>query len=273
MNTLQQLCETLELPLEVSRRILLWEQECDFVKLADSMKLLFSKDTWDMGREKLKELLREDPDGIKMLTCMLKCGLTTLQHYRMLGIDDAIFIDTMKCFRRFVLEHKESYGTYAFDRDWWTPRQLSALLFRIGELEYELNEFDGKSCISLHIPSDSRLETSLLQESYQKARGLINQVFPSYACAPIRCSSWLLSPALSHVLPSGSRILRFQKAFVIDSFDKENPAFMTWVYKRPDLPLSQLPENTTLQRNLKAYLAQGGKIGEAAGYLSEPAFL
>ena len=42
MNTLQQLCETLELPLEVSRRILLWEQECDFVKLADSMKLLFS---------------------------------------------------------------------------------------------------------------------------------------------------------------------------------------------------------------------------------------
>ncbi len=273
MNTLQQLCETLELPLEVSQRILLWEQECDFVKLADSMKLLFSKDTWDMGREKLKELLREDPDGIKMLTCMLKCGLTTLQHYRMLGIDDAIFIDTMKCFRRFVLEHKESYGTYAFDRDWWTPRQLSALLFRIGELEYELNEFDGKSCISLHIPSDSKLETSLLQESYQKARGLINQVFPSYTCAPIRCSSWLLSPALSHVLPSGSRILRFQKAFVIDSFDKENPAFMTWVYKRPDLPLSQLPENTTLQRNLKAYLAQGGKIGEAAGYLSEPAFL
>ena len=32
-----------------------------------------------------------------------------------------------------------------------------------------------------------------------------------------------------------------------------------------DLPLEKLPEETSLQRKMKAYVLQGGKIGEAYG--------
>ena len=47
----------------------------------------------------------------------------------------------------------------------------------------------------------------------------------------------------------------------------DHDQFLTWVYKRPDIPLADLPESTTLQRNLKKYLLAGGRIGEAAGIL------
>ena len=32
-----------------------------------------------------------------------------------------------------------------------------------------------------------------------------------------------------------------------------------------NLPREQLPENTTLQRNMKKYLIEGGKLGSAYG--------
>ncbi len=44
---------------------------------------------------------------------------------------------------------------------------------------------------------------------------------------------------------------------------------MEWVFKKGDIPLKDLPENTTLQRRMKAYLLQGGRVGEAFGVLKQ----
>lgn len=68
--------------------------------------------------KEIKDCLGDDPDGIKMLTCMLKSSLKTYDYYRKWGISEEIFIATMKCFSRFINEHKEGYGNYAFDREW-----------------------------------------------------------------------------------------------------------------------------------------------------------
>ena len=79
------------------------------------------------------------------------------------------------------------------------------------------------------------------------------------------CDSWLLSPALKELLPEESRILQFQNRFEVKSWNKEEDAYLEWVFKRKDLPLEKLPEETSLQRKMKAYVLQGGKIGEAYG--------
>ena len=80
------------------------------------------------------------------------------------------------------------------------------------------------------------------------------------------CDSWLLSPELKKLLPEDSNIIRFQNKFRIERFDEENPYFVGWVYPgMEDLPREQLPENTTLQRNMKKYLIEGGKLGSAYG--------
>ncbi len=219
--------------------------------------------------KEIKDCLGDDPDGIKMLTCMLKSSLKTYDYYKKWGISEEIFIATMKCFSRFINEHKEGYGNYAFDREWWTARQVPGQLFRIGELEYELVNEKGKRYVSLHIPSDARLRKDKIDESLHTAKAFILEKFPEYGSVDMICHSWLLSPTLKELLPEGSNILEFQSYFQIENTGVEEREYMTWVFKRPDIPLKELPENTLLQKNLKSYLLAGGKVTDARGILKE----
>ena len=45
--------------------------------------------------------------------------------------------------------------------------------------------------------------------------------------------------------------------------------FLRWIFKKIDLPIENLPEDTTLQRNVKKYLMAGGQIGEGSGYMKK----
>lgn len=67
------------------------------------------------------------------------------------------------------------------------------------------------------------------------------------------CGSWLLAPALKKLLPENSRILRFQKSFVLTSQEADSPGALDWVYGRRDIPFADIPEDTFLQRRLKEY--------------------
>ena len=76
-----------------------------------------------------------DEDGFKLLGLELLCALETQKDYKDIGISEKIYIDTFKCFSRFIEESYELYGKYKFDRFYWLNHQLNANLFRIGELE------------------------------------------------------------------------------------------------------------------------------------------
>lgn len=110
-----------------------------------------------------------------------------------------------------------------------------------------------------------------IKESVQKACKFINKYFTQYVGVKIVCHSWLLSPNLRFVLPEDSKIIKFQKLFTILRVDEDNE-FMLWIFKNPNLTIDQLPENTLLQKNLKAYLKRGGTLGSAYGELTEVQF-
>ena len=59
--------------------------------------------------------------------------------------------------------------------------------------------------------------------------------------------------------------MQFQNRFEVKSWNQDADDFLEWVFKRKDLPLEELPEETSLQRKMKAYLLNGEKIGEAYG--------
>lgn len=265
MKDLKELCEAVELPTEVTDKVLMLDRSGVERYRSDSLDKLFCEGTWREGRTELKEQLGSDPDGIKVLACMLRGCLKTWKMYEEKDISRQIYIDTMKCFTRFVQEHRESYGSYGFDRDFWVVRQMSGLLFRLGELEYEMIREEGKALLSIHIPSDAALSEEKLQESYSLAGEFFAQRFPEYGDADMVCHSWLLSPTLKELLTPGSRILGFQQHFVIEETGRYDEEFLQWVFKRKDLPTEALPENTSLQRRMKEYLLQGGKVADARG--------
>lgn len=253
--TMETLCELICLPDEVTARILAVPEIPDGL-----LRPLRTPGQWEAGRAALKAHLGEDPEGFATLAAHLQCALRTHERYRERGVSDDIFIETMKCFTRFAGEHLESFGRYGFDRDFWTVRQLSAVLFRIGELEYELR--DGR--IHLHIPSDAVLEMSRLRASWEAARAMLGK-------GEMVCHSWLLSPDLPGLLDEDSRILTFQRNFEIHS-PAPDDSFRQWVFRNPDLPDGALPEDTTLQRRLKAFLLAGNTFHDARGRLNDDPF-
>lgn len=270
--TLNTLCKRINMPNEVTEKILSIEQGFELDSLKVHMAKFQNRSMWMDGIKELREIFAEDINGFKMLTCMLISGIFTYYSYMEKNIAEEIFYDTFGCFSRFVNEHKVSYGSYGFDRDWWTCRQIAMEEFRIGELEYEMVSAEGKNVISVHIPSDAKLTKRNCKNSYDNAKTFFAKYYPNYIYEKFRCNSWLLSLNLKDVLPEDSKILQFQKAFDISNFDSESSEFMEWVFKNPNLPLEGLPEDTSLQRNIKVYLKNGGKIGCATGYLRGNAF-
>lgn len=266
MILLKELCDGINMPEEVTEKVLRLEKELNYTVLKPAIEKLYSRPAWKEGLEELRTALGEDREGFKILTCMLITGLDTYKNYLEKGINEKNFYDTFGCFSRFVREHMVSYGTYGFDRWWWTPRQISMEEFRLGELEFELEEWKGENVISVHIPSDAKISKENCQESYGQAKEFFGKYYPDFTYQYYICDSWMLSPGLKEVLPPESRILQFQEDFTIESWDKENLSCLEWVFKNPNLALEELPENTSLQRNIKKHFREGGKIGAAFGY-------
>lgn len=220
--------------------------------------------------EEVTELLcgsEELTGGLEHLREHLEAARKAKERYDALGIPEDIYFDTMGVFSRFVREYQESFGSFGFDREWWTCRQTGLKLFRIGELEYEMTEEDGEKVISVHIPSDARLAPELCQESYGRAELFFERYFPEYADCSYICDSWLLSPYLRDLLDENSKILKFQQEYEIRSVDPESREYMQWLFRNRDADLSEVPQTTSLQRRAKYWLEAGGKIGSAFGVL------
>ena len=125
---------------------------------------------------------------------------------------------------------------------------------------------DNRS-ISIHIPSDARLDQLSRRDSYKEAENFFAKYADDYLGAPYFCESWLLSPKLKEILTETSNIISFQNDFIIDSFEPEDTGYMLWVFKNEALSLEDVPQNTSLQIKMKEYLQNGGKIGAGRGYL------
>ncbi len=283
INSVLELAERINLQGEMKEAIAKWEdiyRHEDFTKELNGLK---SPDTWDGARAALKAKLGNDTDGSKILTFMLKLSVETYNELLAKGMPEEILTETFKCYTRFVHEHLESYGSIGFDRDFWTMRQASGRLFRIGELEYEMttpfaqiaNDIPDKEkkdykkghIISLHIPSDSDLRFEKIKESLKQAQEFFGKYYPEYKSVPYLCESWLLSESLGELLPPYSKINIFREMFSIYRADYEAEDYKEWVFKNRDINIEDAPENTTLQRAMKEYILKGGKVGVAFGRL------
>lgn len=268
-----ELARAIHMPGEVIEEIREILDHTDFSQIDAIANGWWNPETWMSTLTETKIMLGNDPRGFRILTAQLRFAA---QHsypaYREKGISDDVFFATMGCFSRFVGEHLESYGIYGFDRDWWTPRELSLTEFRLGELEYEKVTHEGHPLVSLHIPSDAVLKRENLQASAELAKAFFACPETYYEYEYIFTHTWLLAPNLKEVLRKGSNILTFQKGFTIVNVDPESRDYMQWVFKNEKLSIDDAPENTSLQRNLKAYIKAGNKLGVALGQLTDPTF-
>ena len=282
---MEELCRHLDFPQEVTDRLVSHVRNMDLRPFETNFKELFSLETGEKAVKAIPALCKTEKDpngdvGLKALMIYLMAAHHTHKVYKEMGISDAVFYETMKAFTRFTKEHKESFGHYGFDRDFWTYRQLSGSIFRLGTLEFEMvklsqdappvgNVTGGSPILSVHIPSDAVLTRRELDASYHMAREFFAEYYPDYRYQCVYCSTWLLSPVLKQVLKPGSGILEFQSDYEITQTFLDSNGGFTWIYKRNYEDYTQLPEDTSLMRGMKQILLNGGKTGAATGYVKD----
>lgn len=200
--------------------------------------------------EKLANMFKDDKENIALLSIYLLSLLKTYDKYKQENISDEIFIDTMKCFKRFIDECYIKNNEYFFDRAWWTHKQSSMIIFRIKELEYEF--IDDLKIISIHIPSDAKLTKSNIINSLNCLKEFVKQHKKEYIDCKIICDSWLLSNKLKDLLSKDSNILTFQSFFDIYKVNDESDDCYEWIFKKASkIEYYLLPEKTSLQKKSK----------------------
>lgn len=261
------LCNEISLQDEIKDRVLAFADNFDFERVDKYLKDFLIYEKMNEARIKLRDLLGEDDDSIKILACMLKASSDVYEIYKSKGIEDKIYFDTMKCYTRFIDETYKMTGKLYFDRYWWTTRQSGCHLFRIGELEYELKHIDDEIVIGIHIPSDVDFSPSSVDTSIKNAKRFIEKFYPELVNVEYRCHSWILDNQLKKMLNENSNILSFQNRFEIFDDGEIGTEFIEWIYNTKLNDIVNLPETTSLQKNMKKHLLNGGVIRNSYGRL------
>lgn len=264
--TIPYLCELLKLPPAVADAVIEYADFRTSVLDEELRTGLSRRESWGQTVEELKKRIGDDPYGFYILAEMLSVACHTYESYQRMGIEDDIFIATMRFCTRFIEEHKKTYGDYAFEWAWWFVRQLAMQEFRIRELEYEFVDGDKRK-IYIHIPSGARMTPGCIQKSFAEYRDFLEKYYPQWMDVHWYCESWMLSPVLKQLLPKSSNILLFQELFEIVSVNYESMAVLDWVYPGEKADFASLSEHTSLQRNMKRLLLNGEKVGWAEGRL------
>lgn len=266
---LYELYDLIDLQTEMIQKLKLVGEKIDLKQIDFYLKQLMDRETAVESYRHLKTLLEEDKDNMKMLYCQLECARRVFDQYQKKHIKDTIYRDTMKCFSRFIEECKKKNGRMFFDRDWWTYRQISMSLFRIGELEYEFQKYEDENVIAIHIPSDANLSKGAVDASMKQAEIFFQTYYHDYKYEKYSCDSWLLSPRLKPLLSRKSNILSFQNRFHIVRENNEDKGYIEWLFQVPiDTNYKDLPAKTDLQKKVKEILLNGGNIGSAYGIIT-----
>lgn len=265
---LQELYQLIDLQPEMRERLQSVGKEVDLKQVAPYLEQLTDMKAAAQAYEALKSFLQEDIGHMKMLYCQLQSACRVFEKYKEKHIEESVYIDTMKCFTRFIGECEKKNGRMFFDRGWWTYRQTSMSIFRIGALEYEFQKYEGENIISVHIPSDADMTNVSVNDSFEQARKFFQMHYGDYAYDKYVCDSWLLSPVLKSLLSEASHIVSFQKRFAIVQEERESTEFIEWLFQVPeDTDYSSLPEKTNLQKKVKELLLNGGSVGSACGIM------
>lgn len=266
MNILT-LCDNINLQPKIKSQVVSFSNSFDYIAVIKQLNNFKYYDKMSQALAELQTILGEDTDNIKILACMLKASAIVYDIYKEKGISDEIYFATMKCYTRFIDETYRMTGKLYFDRYWWTTRQAGCHLFRIGELEYEMKHIDGDIVIGIHIPSDVDFTPSAMDDSLASAKWFFSKYYPELSNAEYRCHSWLLDRQLKEMLNEGSNILSFQKRFELFDEGEVGADFIGWLYNTESTDYALLPENTSLQRNMKKHILSGGVIRNAYGRL------
>lgn len=190
-------------------------------------------------------------------------------------IPESVYWDSMEDFLIWSEDYRKKTNCIGITEYSWFREITSMQVLRLGRLQFQIITLDsdikyqdgvlsrGKEILNVHIPAGAPLLKEDVLSSLNNApkffKEYFNKDFEFY-----HCDSWLLSPALSEILPSDSNILWFQSLFEIVRDYKSTQAEERVFGFASDNP-DNYPENTSLQRRMKEALKAGKTLTAGVG--------
>ena len=148
---------------------------------------------------------------------------------------------------------------------YWPMNFVNGEIIEVGRLQYQKKQ----SSIGLHIPGGCPLYIDAVKKSLDESRRVIERYFHVDRNIQHDCKSWILCPELEDLLPEKSNMREFRKLFDITPANDYNGEVIRSIYHVADTGVyTDLPENTSLQRNVKKYLLDGGNFHAGVGILN-----
>jgi hypothetical protein len=127
----------------------------------------------------------------------------------------------------------------------------------------------GDLTLFVHIRQGEKMDKRACLDSMEQVKKFYYQYFPEIKPAAFISKSWLLDPNLVNILHENSNIVKFMHLFHKVPVYERVPMILERVFGigTEMKNIKDAPENTTLQKNLKTYLLQGGKVYTTGGYI------
>lgn len=249
-------------------------------KQEDRDWLLSDPETLEEGRriaEKVKtgELEITDMEaGLLPLAIVAHLTEYVLEKNAALGIPREQTIETLRDVNVWLDGYYEQEGVRAFCEYCWLRRHFTGDLFTVGRLQFRLDHNyglapDGEMIIDTHIPRGGKLTEEECLKSFAMAEEFFDKHFPGHGAKYFYCHSWLLSKDLEKVCGEGSNVLKFSRLWnYVDCAPDYSAQAVRHVFGinfvRDDI--NEFPENTSLQRKIKAYMLAGNDVNIGSGY-------
>lgn len=153
---------------------------------------------------------------------------------------------------------------YPFDENGLVSREK----VRLEKSQWKKELSYGDKAIGLHIPASGPLTPEAVQDSLERIRAFVKKYYPEHAGCHFICSSWLVNPKVRSLAGEESNIAKFNKRFLPLTCKSMGTSIFSCVFHTdPSTPLEELPEATSLHRNLKALYLSGDFLHEMMGVI------
>lgn len=167
----------------------------------------------------------------------------------------------------FDAEYSEDEKSYTGHEviDSIVSKELSVL----SKDEWSIVTKQGDGMAGVHIPRGSDLTDEKMTESFKEAFKITKERYPEFNPKTVHCSTWMLDPKLTQILGPNSKITGFINRYLKYPIISGGKELFGFVFPKNFDSYESLPEDTSLQRKLKAMYINGEFIHAHAGFVFE----
>lgn len=122
--------------------------------------------------------------------------------------------------------------------------------------------------IGIHIPRKTNFSPEAVSAALEGARKIAKERYPEFEPKSFFCASWLLEPALNEILGDKAKISSFSSRFTrFPNIVSGGRSVFGYVFPAGWKDYSTLPEDSSLQRGLKAHYLAGKFVYDFSGYI------